>query len=456
MTGAPSAGECDRLAIMHVDMDCFFAAVEALDDPLLKGRPLVVGGMGGRGVVCSASYEARAFGVSSTMPTAQARSRCPDAVFVAPRHARYRELSRQIRAVMDGFTPLIEPVSLDEAYLDVSGGRRLLGEGAAIAIALRRRIGEELQLTCSVGVGRTKLIAKLASEAAKPRVGRPGEPPSPGHGVVVVPVERELDFLRPHPVRALPGVGPASARELRRFGVSTVGDLAAVPLESLVRFFGVAQGTNLHELASGRDSRRVEPERATRSIGHEETFAVDLRERAELVRRAEAMARAVAARLSEAGLAGRTVTLKVRSGDFSTRTRSSTLRRAEHQPQLIAEVVVELAKEVSLAGGVRLLGVHLSGLVELDASRPWQLDLFGGAEPTGRAAARDAAAASVRERFGSAAISVGGDSTPTASGARDFLGALSRLAEVRDDEGPAGTGAGRSRAEQARSQPRKG
>jgi len=394
--------------ILHLDMDCFFAAVEVLSDPALAGRPVVVGGTGGRGVVASASYEARWYGIRSAMPTAEARRLCPNAVFLPGRHAEYGAVSRRLLEILRSVTPLVEPISLDEAYLDVSGAHRLGGSSRRIAEELRRRVHEQLGLSCSVGVGRTKLVAKLASEAAKPRAGPDG--PVPGPGVVVVGHDEELDFLHAHAVRALPGVGPRTAERLKRFGVQSVGDLAVVGRESLVRLLGASHGGALHDLAWGRDARAVEPDRATRSIGHEETFAADERDPASLASRAREMAVAVAARCREAEVAGRTVTVKVRFGDFSTVTRSRTLSRAATTAAEIGDVAGELLAALELRQGVRLLGVHVSGLVPADLAQARQLSLFAGegrgegGEELARRGGVESAADEIRRRYGSDAV----------------------------------------------------
>jgi len=395
--------------VLHLDMDCFFAAVETLSDPSLVGRPVVVGGTGGRGVVASASYEARWYGIRSAMPTAEARRLCPSAVFLAARHGEYAAVSQRLLEILRSVTPLVEPISLDEAYLDVSGTHRLGGSSRHIAEELRRRVREQLGLSCSVGVARTKLLAKLASEAAKPRAGPDG--PVAGTGVVVVGHDDELSFLHAHAVRALPGVGPRTAERLKRFGVQTVGDLAVVGRDSLVRLLGASHGGALHDLAWGRDARGVEPDRATRSIGHEETFAADERDPASLASRAREMAVAVAARCREAAVAGRTVTVKVRFGDFSTVTRSRTLARAATTAAEIGDVAGELLGALELRQGVRLLGVHVSGLVPADLAQARQLSFFGGdtrpgdGEELARRGEVESAADEIRRRYGSGAIS---------------------------------------------------
>jgi DNA polymerase-4 len=352
--------------ILHVDMDAFLAAVEILDDPTLAGKPVIVGAAGSRGVVASCSYEARAFGIRSAMPSTEATRLCPQAVFVAGRHGRYAEVSQRLHAIFTDFTPIVEGISLDEAFLDVRGGHRLLGSSVEIAHAIRARVAAELHLGCSVGVGRTKLVAKLASEAAKPTASRSG--PVAGKGVVVVEAEEEVEFLHRLPVRAIWGIGPKTAERLRRYGVSTVGDLAAVGRDSLVRLLGTAQGSALHDLAWGRDDRAVVPDRPLKSVGHEETFAVDDRDPESLHRQAVRMADAVGARMREAGVVGRTVTIKVRFADFSTITRSQTLSGATCSGVAIARVATALLETVEVHRGVRLLGVSASGLSKAAAS----------------------------------------------------------------------------------------
>jgi len=335
-------------------MDAFYAAVEILEDPSLAGKPVIVGGTGNRGVVAACSYEARIYGVHSAMPSVRARRLCPDAIFRAGRFDRYGEYSRRLHEILLSFTPLVEGIALDEAFLDVSGARRLLGPAEGLAAEIRRRIADELRLTASVGAGTSKLVAKLASEAAKPRVANGRVEPGPG--VRVVAPGDELAFLHPHPVQALWGVGPATLKRLQRFGVRTVGDLAALPEATVVHALGEAQGHHLYALAWARDDRPVEPDRATKSIGHEETYAHDHYERDLLQREAVRMAESVGARLRELGQAGRTVTLKVRFADFQTITRSRTVPEPVDTGTAIAAVAGELLDQVDLSSGVRLLG----------------------------------------------------------------------------------------------------
>ena len=372
--------------ILHVDMDAFFAAVEILEDPSLAGQPVIVGAAGRRGVVAAASYEARRFGVRSAMPSTLARRLCPDAVFVAGRHDRYEAVSRQIHEIFHAFTPLVEGIALDEAFLDVTGARQLFGDGAAIGRQIRERIHTALGLSASVGVAPSKLLAKLASEAAKPKATASGV--APGAGVVVVEPGEELRFLHPHPVEALWGVGPVTASRLRQLGVTTVGDLAELPLDTLRRLLGSANGQQLHDLAWARDHRPVEPDRVVQSIGHEETYPWDLHDRAELHREIVRMADSVASRLRAAGLLGRTVTLKLRYGDFTTITRSQTSATGIDTAGAVAAAAQSLLDQVPLDRGVRLLGVSAANLVR-DA--PTQLALaFAVDAPDGAAPARAA------------------------------------------------------------------
>lgn len=395
-------------AVLHVDMDAFFAAVELLDHPELAGRPVIVGGTGGRGVVASCTYEARRFGVHSAMPMFQARALCPTAVVLPGRHGRYGEVSEQIHELFRSVTPVVEPIGLDEAFLDVTGSRRLFGSPLSIAHQLRARIAEELSLRCSVGIGRSKLIAKLASETAKPKIGARGV--EVGTGVHLVLPDEELDFLHPLPVEALWGVGPATAKRLRSVGLATVGDIAAVGREVLVRHLGAAHGEHLAALAAAQDPAPVVSDRAAKSIGHEQTFAADITDRDELRVKLVAMADSVAEVLAREGLAGRTVTLKVRFGDFTTLTRSHTLEVPVDAGAAIAVVADTLLEAVDLVSGVRLLGVSLSGLAPPTAPRQLSFDLDGGARPGLGAAAQESwaevarAVAAIRVRYGKEAV----------------------------------------------------
>ncbi len=382
-------------------MDSFYASVEVLLDPSLRGRPVIVGGSGDRGVVASCNYEARSFGVHSAMPSVRAKRLCPEAVFVHGRFDTYADYSKRFHEIFRSFTPLVEGISLDEAFLDVTGGRRLFGNGAEVGRTIRVRIRDELGLRCAVGVGRSKFIAKLASKAAKPRPGRPGQGPTPGVGVLVVEPEQELSFLHPLPIGALWGVGPSTQRKLERYGIFTVKDLAALPVETLVQAVGNAHGRHLHELAWARDERPVVPESRPKSVGHEETYAKDLHDHESLGREAVRMADAVAHRLRKAGFEGRTITIKVRFHDFNTITRSSTLPAPTSTAAVVASVAKDLLLGIDPGSGVRLFGVSLSNLVE---AQDEQLTFDAAvAERTGWDEASRAVDA-IRARFGDAAV----------------------------------------------------
>ena len=395
--GQPPDG---TVGFLHVDMDAFYAAVEIRRRPELRGKPVVVGGTGSRGVVAAASYEARAFGVHSAMPSVRARRLCPHAVFLSGDHSHYGEVSEQVMAILADVTPLVEPLSLDEAFLDVRGAARLLGPAPELAASIRARVLEKEQLTCSVGVASTKFMAKLATERAKPRPGPVG--PVFGTGVHVVEAGTELDFLHPHPVTALFGVGPATARRLRRLGIETVGDMAVMPESSLVAALGQAAGRQLHRLSNGVDERPVVVNRLARSISHEETFARDLHTHTELQAEATRMGDAVARRLRSSSLQARTVTLKLRFGDFRTITRSATLPDPTDATRVVVAAARELLAQVDPTPGVRLLGVGASGLVEA-AWRQLSLD----DDPTAGGEVHDEAervADRIRDRFGASAI----------------------------------------------------
>jgi len=408
-------------------MDAFFAAVEVLDDPSLAGKPVIVGGSGARGVVASCTYEARAYGVHSAMASARARQLCPHAVFVDGHYRRYAEVSAQLRDALRSFTPLVEPVGLDEAFLDVRGALYLFGSPREIGSSIRRRVRDEIGLDCSVGAGRSKMIAKLASRAAKPRARAQGT--LPGEGVVVVAPEEELSFLHPKSVGQLWGVGPATAKRLADLGVRTVGDLAGLPEAVLVRALGKAHGRHLAALARGEDAEPVVPDRMTKSVGHEETFREDIADRKILQRHALRMAESVAGHLRAIGQTGRTVTVKVKLGDFSLVTRSHTVGTGLDTGSAIGAVATALLDATELASGVRLLGVSISGLQSASAGQQLSFVLdspvaggaangtaggaAGGAAASGAADAESrqehwrevtAAIDAIRRRYGTAAV----------------------------------------------------
>jgi len=367
----------EPVPILHVDMDAYFAAVEVLDDPGLAGKPVIVGGSGPRGVVASCTYEARAFGIRSAMPSIRARQLCPEAIFIDGRYSRYAEVSGQLREILFSVTPLVEPIGLDEAFLDVSGARRLLGSSEGIAHRIRARVRQEMSLECSIGVGRSKLVAKLASRAAKPVAHRGGK--RPGRGVVVVLPGDEPAFLHPMPVESLWGVGPATAKRLHGLGARTVGELASLPVEAVVRRLGKAQGAHLAALARGVDFQPVVPDRPAKSLGHEETFRHDVYEPATLRGHVLRMAESVAVNLRDHRLAARTVTVKVKFADFSLVTRSHTLQVGMDTAAALATVAGALLDAVDLDAGVRLLGISVSGLQDHGVSSQLAFDLGSAA-----------------------------------------------------------------------------
>lgn len=393
-------------SILHVDMDAFFAAVELLRRPELRGRPVVVGGSGDRGVVAAASYEARRFGIHSAMPSVRARRLCPHAVFIRGDHRHYETVSGRIMAIFRDITPIVEPLSLDEAFLDVSGVRRLHGDAETIGHHIRERIWAEEGLGCSVGVARLKFLAKLASGRAKPRATATGI--RPGAGVMVIEPADEISFLHPLPIRALWGVGPVTGEKLERIGVRTVGDLAQLSEATVISTVGEASGRHLHALANARDDRIVEADRTVKSVSHEETYARDRHDPDELAVEVHRMADAIAGRLRRAEMRGRTVTVKVRFGDFRTITRSRTLDRSTDSARDIARVGRDLLAEVDVAPGVRLLGVGVSQLGAADAVGE-QLsfdDLTADADVAGDRDWQRAEATvdAIRQRFGAGAV----------------------------------------------------
>jgi DNA polymerase-4 len=383
--------------ILHVDMDAFFASVELLRHPELRGQPVIVGGTGDRGVVAAASYEARHFGIHSAMPSTRARRLCPHAVFLPGDHHHYGQVSERVMTIFRSFTPLVEPISLDEAFLDVTGGLRLHGPAPTIAAEIRRRVLGEEGLNCTVGVAPNKFLAKLASEVAKPKSSRQG--PVPGLGVKIVEPGEELAFLHPLPVQALWGVGPKTLERLRSRGIENVADLAALSEDDAAAFLGHANGRHLYRLSHAIDDRPVVPELQPKSVGHEETFARDHTELAPLQREAVRMADAVAQRLRHHHLSGRTVTIKVRFHDFRTITRSVTLAAAVDTGPAIARAAKELLDHVDPSSGVRLLGVSIANLAD-DGAR--QLSLEEVEHPGWDDASR--AVDDIRRRFGDDAI----------------------------------------------------
>jgi DNA polymerase-4 len=383
--------------ILHVDMDAFYASVEQLRHPELRGKPVIVGGPGARGVVAAASYEARVYGVHSAMSSVRAQRLCPQAIFVAGDHEHYGEISKRIMAIFGEVTPLVEALSLDEAFLDVTGARRLLGTGEEIAHRIRARVLEQEGLACSVGVAPSKFLAKLASEAAKPRIGKRG--PEPGLGVKVVEPGQELAFLHPLPVQALWGVGPKTLERLHGRGITTVAQLAELDERAAQDLLGSASGSHLWHLAHARDERAVVPDQRPKSIGHEETFARDHHQLETLRHEVVRLGDSVASRLRAAGVAGRTVSIKVRFNDFRTITRAVTLATAVDTGPDVVRAATGLLEKVDPTPGVRLLGIHVSQLSDQSAR---QLSLDDVEAPSWDDAT-DAIDA-IRSRFGADAI----------------------------------------------------
>ena len=384
--------------ILHVDMDAFYVSVELRRRPDLRGQPVVVGGTGNRGVVAAASYEARRYGVHSALPSAVARRRCPHAVFLPGDHELYAEVSRQVHTIFGRYTPLIEPLALDEAFLDVSGAIRLFGEGVTIAQRIRADVSGELDLTCSVGVAPNKFLAKLASVEAKPRA--LPDRIEPGRGVVEVRPGEELAFLHPLPVKRLWGVGPKTLERLERLGVRTIGDLAVLDERVVVGALGPASGKHLLALAHARDDRPVEVERDPKSIGHEETYPHDLHEHAELERELVRLADAVSSRLRKHGLPARTLTLKVRFAGFRTVTRSVTLDGGVDTGPELVDTLKPMLRALDVSPGVRWVGVSGSNF----GHRSEQLGLFDEPATTASPIRSAAAVDEIRDRFGAAAI----------------------------------------------------
>jgi DNA polymerase-4 len=374
--------------ILHVDMDAFFASVAIRSQPELRGKPVVVGGIGPRGVVSSASYAARRFGVRSAMPTMRARALCPQAIFLPVDGPSIAAASEAVMSIFRDVTPLVEPLSSDEAFLDVAGAQRLLGRPAEIAARIRERMSAEQELTCSVGVAPTKFVAKLGSTRAKP------------DGMVVVPGALVLDFLHPLPVESLWGVGERAAETLRRLGLTSVGELARAPIGMLRGALGEAAATHLHELSWGRDPRRVTSEQVDKSIGAEMTFDTDVADRVLLRRSLLALAEKVGARLRASGHVGRTVAIKVRLADFRTVNRSRTMPTSTDVAREIFETSWALFEALGATDHIRLVGVRVEGLTAA-ATTSRQLSL---GEPERGWREAEAATDAIAARFGRASV----------------------------------------------------
>ena len=374
--------------ILHVDLDAFFAAVEQRDRPELRGKPVIVGGVPpGRGVVSAASYEARAYGVHSAMSVTEAFRRCPHGVFLPVDGRRYQQASRDVMAILRRFTPQVEPISIDEAFLDVTGSRPLFGEGPAIAAAIKSAVRDDVGLTASVGVATTKLVAKIASDLRKP------------DGLVVVPAGEEAAFLAPLPISRLWGVGQKTATVLEEYGVKTIGDLAALSPDLLVRRFG-KHGASLGTRALGMDDDPVHEGDPAKSVGHETTFDTDSSDPEVIERTLLALSEGVAGRLRSASVRASTITVKIRDSSFKTITRQRTLAEPTDLTEPIYRTALELTRPQVRGIRVRLLGVSASNLGERE-----QLELFAGEDPRRRKVVE--AADAVRRRYGSRAVTRG-------------------------------------------------
>jgi DNA polymerase-4 len=370
-------------------MDAFYASVAELDNPQYKGKALVVGA-GVRGVVLSANYEARKFGIRAAMPVGRAKRMAPHAIFIAPEHHRYAEISERVMTIFNSFTPLVEPISLDEAFLDVTGSQKLFGDGRAIASKIREQVEAEEGITCSVGIAQSKFIAKLASQHCKP------------NGMLEIKSDRILEFLHPLPVRALWGVGPKTAESLDRLGLHTVADIANTPRSTLIRALGDATGESLYELAWGRDYRDVIPDEPEKSIGSEETFARDIDSPEEILAEFLRMTEKATARLRERGLFAKTITMKIKFADFTTLSRAKTVPIGIDSTQETYEIVKKLYLALRNEGArIRLVGVSLSNLIE---QAPVQLEL--GARDRGWRDA-DTAIDKAKARFGRGSVRPG-------------------------------------------------
>ncbi|MGW2512820.1 DNA polymerase IV [Streptomyces scopuliridis] len=399
--------------ILHLDMDAFFAAAEQAAKPSLRGKPVVVGGLGPRGVVSTASYEARRFGVHSAMPMGQARRLAPNAAYLVPRFSLYRAVSEQVMELLGRLSPLVEPLSLDEAFVDLEAGGTADDTASALAAGerLRRDIRAVTGLSGSVGLAGSKMLAKIGSEQAKP------------DGLVLIEPGTERALLGPMSVRTLPGVGPATGDHLRRAGMTTVADLAEAGEDELVRLLGKAHGASLYRMALGRDDRAVVSERDAKSVSVEDTFDVDLHDRVRVRTEVDRLADRCVERLRAAGRSGRTVVLKVRRYDFSTLTRSETLRGPTDDPGVVREAAGRLLESVDTTGGVRLLGVGVTGLADFT-----QEDLFAQAAADESAAAPHAPA-DEREREPAGAERAAGDGAAE-SGAAESAGGPAEAPDV--------------------------
>lgn len=391
---------------MHADMDAFYASVEQRDRPELRGKPVIVGGTGGRGVVSAASYEARRFGVRSAMPSVQARQLCPHGVFLPGDMAKYRRVSAQIRTVFDSVSPAVEPLSLDEAFIDITGSLKLLGTPLEIGRLLKARVREATDLAVSVGIGSAKMVAKIASDLSKP------------DGLLEVPAGGEREFLAPLPVWRLWGVGPVTQQALASAGILTIGDLASHSRDALARRVGPRAATHLHALASGTDARDVEPDRDAKSYGEEHTFGQDATDETAVRHAIVEHAEAVARRLRRDRVQARTVVLKLKlaiplgGGRYPLLTRRTTLPAATDDGNALAAAALQLWTTHRPSAAIRLVGVTAAGIVEGATAR--QIGLFED-RGTRQRGALNQALDQIVDRFGTASIHRGAAPSPKAS-----------------------------------------
>jgi DNA polymerase-4 len=379
--------------IIHLDMDAFYPAVEVLDNPELKGKPVIVGGSRERGVVSSASYEARKFGVHSAQPMATAMQRCPQGIVLPVRMARYQEVSQQVFEIFHIFTPLVEPLSIDEAFLDVTGSTRLFGSPVEIAKKIKQEVVEKTGLTISAGVAPSKFIAKVASDMEKP------------DGLTVVARDKIREFLDPLPIKKMWGAGKVTQQALARLGIHTFKDLRLAPVDLLEKKFG-KHGSHMRQLALGIDPRDVVTLHDIKSIGHEDTYARDILDREPAKRELLSLANRVARRMRRKGLEGKTVTLKVKYSDFKLITRAATLPHyTSDSAEIYANVCRLLEKTAVGKRPVRLLGISLSNLADSDAGR--QLSLFSRDEPSEKRKKLNRTADSILDKFGQQGIRPG-------------------------------------------------
>ncbi len=373
--------------ILHIDMDAFFASVEIRDNPELTNKPVIIGHGGGRGVVLSATYPARKLGVHSAMPMSRAMRIAPEAIVLEPNMYKYWEVSEEVMAIFEDFTPMVQQLSVDEAFLDVAGAIKLIGSPIEIGEQIRKRVWEEQKITCSVGIASTMFVAKLATNFAKP------------NGIHVVAKDQVIEFLHPLPVSALWGVGPKTAEQLDKFGLRKVSDIANVPLSTLKLILGDAGGDHLYELAWGRDPRVVTREQEEQSIGNERTFDIDLQDPEEIITHILSLSNKVARRLRSAGLTAKTISIKVKFHDFSSLTRSKTLHNPTDLSTEIYQAAKQLFEKLKLERArVRLVGVRATGLSD-DA--PIQLAFIDRAAGWREA---ESALDKVVEKFGSTAV----------------------------------------------------